>query len=79
MCVLAAQKASLTLDCNKRGLASRDREVIFFCSALMRSVPDVLCAALGPSYINLFEWVHRRIMKMIRALEELSHENRPKK
>ena len=40
-CVLAAQRENHTLDCIKRSVASRSREVILpLCSALMRPHPE---------------------------------------
>ena len=51
-CALAAQKANCILDCIKRSVTSRSREVILpLCSALMRPTLQILLsqAMLGVS------------------------------
>ncbi|GAB0203598.1 mitochondrial enolase superfamily member 1 [Grus japonensis] len=47
-CALAAQKANRVLDCIKRSVTNRSREVILpLYSTLVRPPPGVLCPALG--------------------------------
>ena len=49
-CVLSAQKTSSTLDCIRRGVVSREGEVIFpLHSALVRSILEYCVQAWGPS------------------------------
>jgi len=49
-CVLGTSKAKYILCCIKRGLASRERDVIFhLCSALGEVLSGVLSPSLGPS------------------------------
>ncbi|KAK4832624.1 hypothetical protein QYF61_024605 [Mycteria americana] len=60
-CVLAAQKASCILDCIKRSVASRSRE---------------LWSPQPRKDMDLLERVQRRATKMIRGLEHLSYGER---
>ena len=80
LCVLAAQKANCVLGCIKKGVASREREVIVpLYLALVRPLSGVLHPGLGPQYrkdVELLEQVQRRANKMIRGLEHLSYEDR---
>ena len=70
---LAARKANDSLGSIRRGVASRDREVIFpLYSAFMRP-------HLGPQYrkeVELLEKIQRRATKMIKGLEYLPYEDR---
>ena len=60
-CALAAQNASSVLGCIKRGVASREREVIVtLCSVLMRPHPEYSIQAWGPQHNStLLEWFQR--------------------
>ena len=74
-CTLAAWKASGILGSIRRGVASRDREVIVpLYSALVRPHLEYCIEVWGPQYrknVELLERAQRRAMKMIIGLKHL--------
>jgi len=79
-CVVAPQKANCTLDCIKRSVTSRSKEVILpLCSALVRPHLEYCIEFWGPQHkkdVELLEWAQRRAMKMIRRLDYLPYVDR---
>ena len=64
------------LGCIKKGVASREREVIV---PLYSAQLEYCIQAWGPQYrkdVELLEWVQKRTTKMIRRLEHLSCKER---
>ncbi|PKU46966.1 hypothetical protein llap_2744 [Limosa lapponica baueri] len=78
-CALAAKVNSI-LGCIRLSVASRLREVIHpLCSALVRSLPRVLCQVLALQYkthMDILERVQQRAMNMIKDLKHLTCKER---
>ena len=79
-CALTARKANGILGSIKRGVASRDREVIVpFYSVLMRPHLQHCVQIWSPQYKNhreVLERVQSRATKMIKGLQHLSYKDR---
>ena len=78
-CALAAQKANHILDCIKRIVASRVREVILsLCSALVRPHLEYCVQMWSPQYRREMDLLHmqRRATEMIHGMEQLSYKNK---
>ena len=77
-CALAAQKVNCVLGYFKKGVASREREVIVpLYSALVRPPLEYCVQAWSPQYrkdMGLLEKVQRRATKVIRSQEHVSFE-----
>ena len=75
-CALAAWKANSILGSSRKGVASRDRELIVpLYSALRRPHLEYCAQAWCPQYTKqreLVERVKRRATKMIRGLQRLA-------
>ena len=79
-CVLEAKKANRILDCIKRRVASKLREVILpLYSILMRSHLEYCIHLWGTQHKkdkDLLEWVQTRATKRIRGMKHLSSAER---
>ena len=79
-CALAAQKANYILGYIKKGVASREREVIVpLYPALVRPHLEYCIQAWGPQYrkgVELLERVQCRATEMIRGLEHLAYKEK---
>jgi len=76
-CVLAAQKANGILSSIRRGVASRERDMVVpLYPAFMRPQLEYYIQVWAPQNrkdVDLLKRVRRRAMKMIKGLEHLSY------
>ena len=81
-CAFAAWKVSCILDCFKRGMANRLREVILFLySVLVRPHLEYFVqmqSAQCRRDIDLLEHIQKRAAKMVQGMEHLSYKDRLK-
>ncbi|KAJ7396703.1 hypothetical protein BTVI_142535 [Pitangus sulphuratus] len=76
-CFLVAKKANSILECIRKSIGSRSREVILtLYSVLVRLHLEYLCPVLGSSVQERNGTPGRRATKMTNGLEHLSYEER---
>ncbi|CAM5171235.1 unnamed protein product [Eretmochelys imbricata] len=79
-CDMAVKKANAGLGCIRRGISSRDKEVLVqLCKALMRPHLEYCVQFWSPMFKKdefKLEQVQRRATRMIRGMENLSYERR---
>ena len=79
-CAAAAKKANWMVGCIKKGITSRDKEVIIpLYSVLVRPHLESCVQFWSPLYkkdVDRLEWVQRRATKMIKGLGSLPYEDR---
>ncbi|CAM4707266.1 unnamed protein product [Lepidochelys kempii] len=81
-CDMALKKANAVLGCIRRGISSRDKEVLVpLYKALVRPHPEYCVQFWSPMFKKdefKLEQVQRRATRMIRGMENLSYERRLK-
>jgi len=79
-CAPASQKVNHTLDCVKRSMVSRSREMILpLYSAVLRPHLEYCIQMWIPQYrrgIDLLECIQRRATKMVHRMEHLPYKDR---